>query len=560
MPAVAPQVLTLRTMKHTAGLLEELAKRRESRIKHPARPQKKRVGTRTIFQQVESYLQTLAKVPSEREMRIIVAAKAIQDRAEAMEISKHLQYKAVSMPTSVVTLDHLRKQMDTPDSTSEDFEKYIESLGPDLPEPLRENWREAVLEINGRVRNMDERELLDNYQQYLNWVLDRYAMDPAFLGGFNRKEPVPEDYEPRNTLISQAHDPESGIFHGWKYFDSFWNRAAQIMQTNNPEKPWAAAILFQPLAYDRHQDNSRVLCLEGLTHTEIVGLCALHDVPRDIMNEMISEGFSATWLASRFRDSVEEWGLFDTHLQALIWVCNIPQPKEPPIDSHTRRELTEEDHKVLEQLADEPAISTMPEGFARDMATLSFRTYMREVEREEMEKRMPPVEKPSAEETGAKAPEPEKLVQLNTSGVEKFTITTDPRGELLYVSGKTEIINDILKNLTKLSTEKLLDVQSELTTTVKYDPPEATRPRHKDPTYSIFVESTEPGKSDRIRAKWLFVHEGLWRERGLMLAGLCKLRGVFPEKSDKDTGTSATYTMPYSMEELHTIFGPFEEG
>lgn len=79
--------------------------------------------------------------------------------------------------------------------------------------------------------------------------------------------------------------------------------------------------------------------------------------------------------------------------------------------------------------------------------------------------------------------------------------------------------------------------------------------------YSIHVESTEPDKvvNKHIKADWVFVHEGLWRERCKMLAGLCALRGVFLEKSDRDTETCIHYTMPYTSSELHTIFGSYEE-
>lgn len=65
--------------------------------------------------------------------------------------------------------------------------------------------------------------------------------------------------------------------------------------------------------------------------------------------------------------------------------------------------------------------------------------------------------------------------------------------------------------------------------------------------------------SDNRKARWYFDSKMAQNERSRILAGLSELRNVFHGESSRDDEHNLYFVMPYTFEELTTVFGQFEE-
>lgn len=502
---------TERSARHTAALFQELRDRRDTRARLAG--QGPRVARSTVdatdpFEYMEQLLDTLRVLPTSSAMRTILTAHDIEQAAEEMRIDQQLIHAAVASGKRGIALRDIYPKagdrVSIDQLTPEEREEYIDSWAPHLPEPIRSQWRAKVAEISDQYDQLDDDEIIECYEGYLQWVLDSYAV------GTNKGSFHVASYNERN---------HSGTSPIPLYKDTFWRRSVKIVP--NPEydstKPSHAAsqtVKNQPI------NPSHLIEIEfeprGIRDTDFV--ISLWDTrtgtPPAHIQELIGamkEGYHFVVVESRGMHGEDPLrvAVGRTKLEAYT----ILVAGEPENTSVTRRTMTEAEQEELRKAASDPSLQ----------------------------------------------------IDMSLSPTVPQHDLPPPRGATEEAIRNT-LTGDVFIEMEKLSIAELEGLRDALVAHSKYGVVEkhefVAREHFKPvPKYSIRVESTEPDKmiGKHIKANWVFTHEGLWRERCRMLAGLCAMRGVFLEKSDQDTETHAHYTMPYTIDELHTIFGPYEE-
>jgi hypothetical protein len=171
----------------------------------------------------EEMLDSLGRVPTRGAMRTILSAHHIEQLAEEMQIERQLIHSAVAAgPRGVKLGDVYRtasgatKKLE--ELTPEENEEYLDSWAPFLPEPLRTEWKAKVDSTIDYFSKINEDTLIVEYEKYLKWVLDGYAVGTAkgnlHVASYNEIDPSGE-----------------GAIR--KYKDTFWVRDVHV--TKNPE-------------------------------------------------------------------------------------------------------------------------------------------------------------------------------------------------------------------------------------------------------------------------------------------------------------------------------------
>lgn len=509
---------TERSARHTAALFQELRDRRDTRARlagQGPRMARSMVDAIDPFEYMEQLLDTLRVLPTPEAMRTILTSHKIEKLAEEMRIDQQLIHTAVAAgPRGVNLGDVYRKQVEVlaqmkgktvDELTPEEREEWlIDSWAPYLPEPIRSQWQQAVDTTNNEISGLGVDELIKAYETYLQWVLDSYAV------GTNKGSFHVASYNERDR---------SGTSPIPAYKDTFWHRKAAIRVNPeyDPSRPWHAAsrtVKNEPV------NAPYIIEIEfeprGIRDTDFV--ISLWDTrtgtPPAHIQELIGEvkeGYHFVVVESRGMHGEDPLraAVGRTKLEAYT----ILVVGEPENTSVARRTMTEAEQEELRKAASDPSLQ----------------------------------------------------IDMSLSPTVPQHDLPPPRGATEEAIRNT-LTGDVFIEMEKLSIAELEGLLDALVAHAKYGVVEkhefVAREHFKPvPKYSIRVESTEPDKmiGKHIKANWVFTHEGLWRERCRMLAGLCALRGVFLEKSDQDTETHAHYTMPYTIDELHTIFGPYEE-
>lgn len=474
-----------------AGLFAELRERRDTRARTRNAPALRHQRDPWIV--FEEILESLQRMPTLDHMRAILVAHRIEEAAAEMKIENQLIHTAVAAGP--------RGVRQVPSNLSdEEFDKYVDSWAPYLPDAVRDEWNTRMEAIRSAVGSLDEEALIRAYESYLRWVLDSYAVGTN-RGGFMHL----------SSFNERAEREDFGIWPGYK--DTYWRRSVEIVPVPEYDSTKPSHAASQTTSNQPINPKYRVnLRFEPRAVLEASGIVSLWDTrtgtpPKDILDRIaeVKDGyhFVATLSAGLHGEGTHAIGVGQTILEAYVDLF-------PPHHATKGRPLTPEEMNELR------VVSMV-----------------------------------------------EDAVEAHAMGVEAAPSRSDttPPNVARLTSEVTDFVH-------KLSPAKLQSLRDVLFADAKYGDPipqkiefVAEKGFNLTPKYRIVILTSDPPTGRQTY--WYFPNREEWIERAQLLSGLNALRlgstreeRYAPPPIDE---TSMHYTMAYTMDELHTIFGPFEE-
>lgn len=466
------------------ALLSEMDERRMTRLR--VEPHYVPPPTPDDVDKIDDLLDVLRRLPTRNDMAAILSAHEIGKEARKRQIEKNLLHVAVVSGPRGVNLKAMlsslagREVSSLDELTEEEMERYYDSWMPRLPDGLRQEWEAFVGSVQAKWKHAPLSVLADQYEIYLNEVLDAYAIGtPNEMFG---------DYE--QSALSRFNEPNPDREAKNSRLDTFWKRSAKIVENNDydPTKPWHSGsttvdgeprnvpylieIVFEPRQLDElRKEGEIVVCQASALEFADAGMGEHHLWHEgkvlgtvDGKIEAMLRG-SVLWIAAVHRTN--RWlGIGSTRMAALISLC-APQH----MSQSEGRQMTDEEWRLLNQIASEKAVH--------------------------------------GPETG-----------WTDGGKRKAVI--DMAAEENEKAYRAKYADDLTPKIARF--------------------------------YYIHIKT-----SDNRKARWHFDSKMAQNERCRMLSGLSELRNVMQGESSRDDDHNTYFVMPYTFEELTTVFGQFEE-